>query len=69
MRGTGDARDASHMHLPGLIPGSGRSPRVGNGNPLQYSCMKNPMDRGAEQSTVQGVAQSWTRLSPAHTFT
>ena len=37
----GDTRDM------GLIPGSGRSPRVGNGNPLQYSCLENPMDRGA----------------------
>ena len=40
----GDARDA------GLIPGSGRSPGVGNGTPLQYSCLENPMDRGAWQS-------------------
>ena len=39
----------------GLIPGSGRSPVVGNGNPLQYSCLGNPMDRGASQATVQGV--------------
>ena len=40
----------------GLIPGSGRSPREGNGNPLQYSCLGNPMDRGAWQTTVHGVA-------------
>ena len=42
---------------PGLIPGSGRSPGEGNGNPLQYSCLENPMDKGAWQSTVHGVAR------------
>ena len=42
------------------IPGSGRSPGEGNGNPLQYSCLKNPMDRGAWQTTVHGVTNSWT---------
>ena len=47
----------------GSIPGSGRSLGVGNGNPLQYSCLKNPMDRGAWQATVHGVAKSQTRLS------
>jgi len=47
----------------GLIPGSGRSPGEGNGNPLQYSCLENPMDRGASQATVYGVAKSWTQLS------
>ena len=47
----------------GLIPGSGRSPEEGNGNPLQYSCQDNPMGRGAWQATVHGVAKSWTRLS------
>ena len=40
---------------PGLIPGSGRSPGEGNVNPLQYSCLENPMDRGALQATVHGV--------------
>ena len=40
----------------GLIPGLGRSPGEGNGNPLQYSCLENPMDRGAWQATVHGVA-------------
>ena len=39
----------------GLIPGLGRSPAGGNGNPLQYSCLENPMDRGAWQTTVQRV--------------
>ena len=38
----------------GLIPGSGRSPREGNGNPLQYSCLVNPMDEGGWQATVHG---------------
>ena len=44
----------------GLIPGSGRSPGEGNGNPLQYSHLKNPMGRGAWWTTVQRVAKSWT---------
>ena len=46
-----------------LIPGSGRSPGGGNGTPLQYSCLGNPLDRGAWQATVHGVAKSQTRLS------
>ena len=48
---------------PGLIPGSGRSSGEGNGNPLQYSCLENPMDGGAWQATVGGAAKSRTRLS------
>ena len=44
----------------GLIPGLGRSPGEGNGNPLQYSCLENSMDRGAWWATVHGVAKSWT---------
>jgi len=47
----------------GLIPGLGRSPGEGHGNPHQYSCLKSPMDRGASWVTVHGVAKSWTRLS------
>ena len=47
----------------GSILGSGRSPGEGNGNPLQYSCLENPMDRGAWWAIVHGVADSWTRLS------
>ena len=47
----------------GLIPGSGRSPGEGHGNPLQYSCLENPMDRGAWWAMVHGVAKSQTRLS------
>ena len=58
----GDVRDMNS------IPGLERSPGGQNGNPLQYSCLENPMDRGAWQSTVHGVAKSWTRLSNlAHT--
>ena len=45
---------------PGSIPGSGRSPGEGNGNPLQYSCLENPMDRVAWWVTVHGIAQNWT---------
>ena len=46
-----------------LIPGSGRSPGGGNGNPLQYSGLENPLDRGAWQAAVHGVAKSRKRLS------
>ena len=52
----GDTRDM------GLIPGSERSPGGGNGTPLQYSCLENPMDRGAWWATVHGVIKSQTRL-------
>ena len=47
----------------GLIPGLGRSPGEGNGNPLQCSCLENPRDGGAWWATVHGVAKSWTQLS------
>ena len=47
----------------GSIPGSGRSPGGRNGNPLQYSCLENPMDREAWQSTVHGITKSQTQLS------
>ena len=47
----------------GSIPESGRSPGEGNGNPLQYSCLENPMDRGAWRATVHGAAKSQTQLS------
>ena len=53
----GDTGDA------GLIPGSGRSLREGNDNPLQYSCLANIQDRGASWATVHGVTKSWTQLS------
>jgi len=48
---------------PGLIPGTGRFPGGGHGNPLQYSCLENSMDRGAWQATVHGVTKSRTQLS------
>ena len=54
-----NARDAGEV---GLIPGLGRSPGGGNGNSLQYSCLGNPMDRGAWWAAVYGVAQSQTQL-------
>ena len=54
---------ACNVGDPGWIPGSGRSPGEGNGNQLQYSCLENPMDRGAWWATVHGIAKSWTRLS------
>ena len=44
----------------GSILGSGRSPGGGHGNPLQYSCLENPIDRGAQRATVHGVAESQT---------
>ena len=47
---------------PGSIPRSGSSPGEGNGNPLQYSCLENPMDGRAWWATVHGVSKSWTRL-------
>ena len=53
----GDTRDV------GSIPGSGRSPGEGNGNPLQYSCLGNLTNRGAWRATVHGVARNWTQLS------
>ena len=53
----------------GLILESGRSPGEGNGNPLQYSCMKNPVDRRAWWATVHGVAKSLTQLSNTTTTT
>ena len=57
----GDLRDE------GSIPGSGRSSGVGSGNPLQYSCLQNSMDRGAWQAIVHGAAKSQTRLSTSLT--
>ena len=57
---TGDMRDM------GLTPGLGRSLGGGHGNPLQYSCLERPMDRGAWRATVHRVAKSWTRLKHGH---
>ena len=64
-KSTGNARVTKYV---GSIPGLGVSHGGGNGNPLQYSCLKNPMDRGAWHATVHGVTKSWTRLCDwAHT--
>ena len=54
--------DAGDIEDSGLIPGLGRSPGEGNGNPIQHSCLENPMDRGAWGATVHGVAKSRTQL-------
>jgi len=51
---------ACHSGDPGLILGSERSREKGNDNPFQYSCLKNPMDRGSWWATVYGVSKSWT---------
>ena len=56
-------KSACNVGGPGLIPGSGRCPGGGNGNPLQYSRLDSSMDRGAWQATVHGVTKSWTQLS------
>ena len=52
----------------GSVPGLGRSPGGRHGNPLQYSCLENSMDRGPGRATVHGVAKSWTRLSEQFIF-
>ena len=61
--GSDGKESACSVGDPGLIPGSGRSPGEGNGNALQYSCLENPMDGGAWQAVVYGVAKSWTQLN------
>ena len=58
--GSDDKASAYNAGDPGSIPGSGRSLGEGNGNPLQYSCLENPMDEGSWQATDHGVAKSWT---------
>ena len=59
-----DKESACNAGDPGLFPGSGRSPGEGNGNPLQDSCLENPMDRGGSlAATVYRVAKSQTQLS------
>ena len=66
--GSDGKESACNAGDPGLIPRSGRSRGEGNGNPLQYSCLENPMDRGSWQATVHRVTElHTTRLS--HTFT
>ena len=58
-----NAGDARHA---GSIPGLGSSSRVGSGNPLQYSCLKNSMNRGAQQAAIHGITKSQVRLSTEH---
>ena len=58
----GDIRDV------GLIPVSGRSPGGGHGNPLQYSCLENPMERGAWWAIVHRVTKRWTQLKQLSTY-
>ena len=60
--GSDSKEPACHVQDLGLIPGLGRSPREGHHNTLQYSCLENPMDRGAWRAAVLGVAKSCTQL-------
>ena len=64
--GSDSKESACNARDPGSISGSGRSSGEGNGNPLQYSCLENSMDKGAWQPTVHGVERSYTRLSDFH---
>ena len=61
--GSEGKESACNVGDPGLIPGLGRSPGEGHGNPLQYSCLENPMDGGAWQAIVHGVTKSRIQLS------
>ena len=61
--GSDGKASARYAGDPGSIPGLGRSPGEGNGNPLQYSCLENSMDGEAWWAAVHGVPKSWTRLS------
>ena len=60
--GKESTRNSGDTEEVGLTPGSGRSLGGGHGNPLQYSCLENPMGREAWQATIHGVAKSWTQL-------
>ena len=62
LSGKESACDAKDVGDTGSFPGLGRSPGGGHGNPLQYSYLENPVDRGAWQATVHRVTKSWTRL-------
>ena len=64
--GSDGKESACNAGYPGLIPVSGRFPGGGHSNPLQYSCLENPMDRRAWWATVHGVAKSQTQLSKKH---
>ena len=58
--GKNPSASAGDVRGTGLIPGSGRSPAGGHGNPLQFSCLENPIDKGAWGATVYSIAKSWT---------
>ena len=61
--GSDGEESANNTRDVGSVPGSGRSPGEGNDNVVQYSCLENPLDRGAQQATVHGVTKSQTQLS------
>ena len=67
--GSEGEESACHARDPGSIPGSGRFPAEGNGNPLRYSCLENPMDRGVWWATTPGIAKSQIELSDLNTHT
>ena len=70
--GSDSKASAYNVGGPGSIPGPGRSPGEGNGHPLQYSCLENPMTKRNWQATVHGVSKSWTQLNNSmctHTHT
>ena len=62
--GSGDKESVCNAGDLALVPGLGRSPGKGNGNPLQYSCLGNSMDRGGWWITVHGIAKVWTNTCP-----
>ena len=67
LNGGSDGKESAYnVGDPGSIPGLGRSPAGGHGNPLQYSCLENPTDKGAWRARVHMVAMSQTRLSNQH---
>ena len=66
--GSDGKESVCHAGDPGWIPGLGRSPGEGDGNPFQYSCLENPMDRGAGWATVHGVTKSQTQLMKPSSF-
>ena len=65
--GSDGKESACNVGHPGLIPGSGRSPREGNGNPLQYSCLGSPMDRQSRRLQSMGYKESDMTERPTHT--
>ena len=67
--GSDSKESACNAGDPGSIPGSGRPPGEGNGNPLQYFCLENSMDRGAWQSTVHGVTKKSDMIARTHAHT